>query len=471
MIPIGTNLERRKLSVATLGLIGANILVFALELLLPEDTLKRTFTQFGFGPATRNPLAPFTALFLHGDLYHIAFNMLFLWIFGGPVEERIGSRELLKYYFGAGLFAGILSTGMELIARPGSSAPGIGASGAISGVMAIFLYRCFYAKMKMVIAPLLLPKQVNVPVVPLVLFWFFQDVVMGIFSLSVPTGIGHRAHVGGFAFGIAVGRIKRYGHEGQVEQLRARVHQKLAEGGGWKTAEKDLLKLLEKSPDDPEVHQDLARLYAQQGQAGLAERHYTTAVQRLFLRQPLDAAYIVIEHHDALTRPMQPPYLFKAAEALVKDMAYEDAHKVLLPLAGAANPAGQIAEKALALFIRLSRHLDRDDDAVRASRLFQAHFPSSRFRPEIDAVLSKKPGTLFPSPPAETNKQPAPAEGRSAAAKEADRLGAIDVVERVFADPAFWLILLALNLLRRSFFVASISAGLRRSMSSSPLSA
>ncbi len=282
MIPVGTNLERKKFPIATLGLIGTNIFIFVIEMLLPHDVVGWTFQHLGFGPATRNPISLVTSLFLHGDIYHVAFNMLFLWVFGGPVEERIGSRDFLTFYFGAGFVAGILSVVMEMIARPDSTVPGIGASGAISGIMALFLYRCFYAKLKLVITPLFLPHQVNVPVFPLVLLWFFQDVAMGIFSLSVPTGVGHWAHVGGFAFGIGIGRFKRYGHEGQVEQLRSRILQHLSNGGGWKAAEKDLLKLLKKAPDDPEVHHDLARLYAERGETAAAERHDAAAVQRYF---------------------------------------------------------------------------------------------------------------------------------------------------------------------------------------------
>ncbi len=450
MIPVGTNLERKKLPVATLGLIAVNVAVFVIELLLPDDTLRWTFQHLGFGPATRNPLAPFTALFLHADVYHIAFNMLFLWIFGGPVEERVGAGNFLKFYFGAGVAAGLLSVLMEVIARPDSTIPGIGASGAISGIMALFLYRCFYAKLKMMISPILLPRQVSIPVIPLVLFWFFQDLIMGIFSLSVPTGIGHWAHVGGFAVGIAIGRIKRYGQEGQVEQLRGRILKKLSEGGGWKSAEKDLRQLLEKAPRDPEVHHDLARLYAENGQTGPAERHYIAAVQHYFTVQHQAAAYAVIEHETALSKPMQPQYLLKAAEALIRQNEYEDAHRVLASVPGQGNHAGQLVEKILMLFIQLSLHLNRKEEAEQVMELFAQRFPQSRHLTQLRQAMAKKPGEVFAAAAPAAGKSEAGV--RSADAKEADRLGIIDVFERIFADPAFWLLLLALNIFSPFFF-------------------
>ncbi len=442
MIPVGTDLERRKLPKATLGLIIANAIVFAVELALPEDALKWTFESLGFGPATRNPVAPFSSLFLHGDIYHIAFNMLFLWIFGSPVEERIGSKNFLLYYFGGGLAAGVLGTVMEMIARPDSTVPGIGASGAISAIMALFLYRCFYAKLKMVISPILLPRQVSIPVIPLVLLWFFQDVAMGIVSLKVQTGVGHWAHVGGFAFGIAIGRWKRYGHEGQVEQLRGKVLKKLA-GGGWEAAEQDLLKLLKKAPDDPEVNHDLARLYAEKGDAEAASRHYAAAANRFFAIQPLAAAYVVMEHETSLKKPMDVPSLAKAADALMKAYHYDDAHQVLAPLATKPSHSGALAEGALAQYIKLSVHLNRRDDAMNAARLFAANFPRSRYLDELRAT--RRPGKIFPSAPAQKAALQ-DAATRSEEAREADRLGWIGVFEHVFADPAFWLIMLGLNI-------------------------
>lgn len=446
MIPVGTNLERRKFPKATLALIGVNLFVFIVEMLLPPDLLGWTIQHLGFGPATRNPVSLVTSLFLHGDIYHVAFNMLFLWVFGGPVEERIGSKNFLIFYFGAGFVAGVLSVVMEMIARPGSTVPGIGASGAISGIMALFLYRCFYAKLKLVITPLLLPHQVNVPVVPLVLLWFFQDVVMGIFSLSVPTGVGRWAHVGGFAFGIGIGRFKRYGHEGQVEQLRSRIMQDLSKGGGWKSAEKDLLNLLKKTPDDPEVHHDLARLYAERGETAAAERHYAAAAQRYFSARNPAGAYVVIEHADVLSKPMQPQYLLKAAEALVKEHEYEDAHAALVPIVILQNPAGQIVERAMALFVKLSRHLDRPAETEQALQIFGRCYPESRYQGELKAAVAKKPGEVFPPAPAKAEQMSAPSEERSAEVREANWLGFIETFERTFADPVFWLLLLFLNI-------------------------
>ena len=444
MIPIGTNVRRNKFPTATIALICANVIVFILELLLSDDSLTWVVLNFGFGPATRNPLALITHMFLHGDIYHIAFNMLFLWIFGSPVEERTGSKNFLIYYFGGGIAAGLLNTVVEILVRPDSTVPCIGASGAISGIMALFLYRCFYSKLKLVISPILLPRQINIPVVPLVLFWFFQDVIMGILSISQPTGIGHWAHIGGFIFGIVIGRIKRYGHEGRVEQLRERILKKLEEGGGWKTAEKDLLKLLDIAPDDPEVHHDLARLYADSNQQKLSERHFKISVQLYFLTDPLSAAYTLIEYIEKYAKPLGMQYHLKAAEALSGRGEYEDAYKTIAPFFKYSLNKSPLLERGLVLSIKLCQHLDKKQEAFEAIKIFMDNFPGSKYKIEIKEVLNSKPGEVFPpiKPVAQVSTPTEIAQEQ----KDAARLSTIESFEMFFADPVFWSILLFVNI-------------------------
>jgi len=444
MIPIGTNLQRKKFPIATLVIIGINVLFFIFEIFMSQESLMWTFNTLSFGPATRDPISPFISLFLHGDIYHIAFNMLFLWIFGGPVEERVGSKRFLIFYFGAGLTAGIVNLVMELIARPNSTVGAIGASGAVSGIMALFLYRCFYSKLKLVINPILLPRQINVPVIPLVLFWIFQDVVMGIFSMSHSTGVAHWAHVGGFAFGIVIGRINRYGHEGRIEQLRLKIQQKLEQGNGWKSAEKELLTLLEIAPQDADVHQDLARLYVSNKNNKVSERYFQTAVQRYFTSQPISGAYAVIEYADTMAKPMGIQYQLKAAETLVAIGDFESARKVLLPLSIYSTVKGLLAEKGLSLYIRLCRHLNDDEEAEKALQVFQESFPASKYIHEINAALKKQAGEVFTQPQLEAVKPIGP--GKTLEQQEADRIGLLAFVERIFADPVFWALLLFSNI-------------------------
>jgi membrane associated rhomboid family serine protease len=420
MIPVGTSLRLSELPRGTLVLIGLNFLVFVVEALLPEAALQWVLTHFGFGPTVLNPVAPLTYMFLHGSVAHFAFNMMFLWIFGGPVENRIGTRPFVFYYICAGIVSGVLYTVVEFLARGGGGLPAIGASGAISGVMAIYVWRCFYSKMKMVIHPLLLPVKINLPAAPLIIIWFLRDVLGGIASFSMPTGVAHWAHVGGFVFGLGVAMVKRYGLEARAEHLRDGINNKLQAGGGWEAAEKELLKLHRALPEDPEVQHDLARLYAGRLTGERATRHYAEAgrlyagaVQRYFLKDPFSGACTVLEHSDMLKKPMPLQNHLHAAEIFVEHYCLAEAHRVLIAALKHKQKKNSLAERALALFIKLSHDLGKRKQTDHALGLFKPLYPKSKYEGELEKALSSAPGSVFAHkrPP----ERPAPGleEGRA----------------------------------------------------------
>ncbi len=140
-------------------------------------------------------LAVLTSLFLHGSLAHLAFNMLFLWIFGNNLEDRWGRVRYLLFY----LAAGVAATLAFVATSPSSAVPLIGASGAIAGVMGAYLL--LYPRVRILglvgIFPLPLPAWVFLG------FWFLSQFVGG------SDGVAYAAHVGGFVFGMGVGALVR----------------------------------------------------------------------------------------------------------------------------------------------------------------------------------------------------------------------------------------------------------------------
>jgi membrane associated rhomboid family serine protease len=457
LLPVGTNLELKKVPTATLAIIGVNVLVFVVEAMLPPRSLEWVFQHFAFSVYTKNPLSPITSMFLHADIFHIVGNMLFLWIFGGPVENRVGTKAFIVYYFGAGLWSKALWLIMTLVADPLSETPVIGASGAISGMIALYLYRCFHSKLKMVLDPLFFPLKINIPAAPIIIFWFYLDVKYGIASLSQPAGVAYWGHVGGFLFGLAVGRIKKYGHEGRLEHLKDVVLKKLEGGGGWQAAEKELLKLLRITPRDPEVHHELARLYADKGQSSQAEEHYQVAIQQYFPANPLHGAFAVLEHFDALKRPMAVHYHLKAAEALASHSFAEDAYRALLPVIKVMNDGSALRKRAMSLFIKLSRHLGKNEEAGESARTFHENFPGSKYGAEIRKALVTKPGELFPqkaAPPPEQVKTEGPEEGDDGPQNTV--LRALGFGARIISDPLFLLVWIVTTI---SFDVGLIMTG------------
>jgi Uncharacterized membrane protein (homolog of Drosophila rhomboid) len=145
-----------------------------------------------------------TSLFLHGGWFHLIGNMLYLWIFGNNVEDRMGHVGFLLFY----LLCGIAASLAEVFLKPGSALPTIGASGAIAGVLGA--YFLLYPKAKVI---LLIPVflffffTVQVPAVVVLGLWFVMQLFSGVSQLGISTesgGVAYWAHAGGFIAGMVL---------------------------------------------------------------------------------------------------------------------------------------------------------------------------------------------------------------------------------------------------------------------------
>src|SRR6478752_4166875 len=143
MIPLRDIIPSRTTPVVTIALIVVNVLVFIYELSLGRDV--DAFTLYwGLVPAAFSWVTVFTSMFLHGGFLHVAGNMLYLWIFGDNVEDRMGHGRFLVFYLLCGAVAALVQT----MAGPDSIVPMVGASGAIAGVMGA--YFVMYPKSRIV---------------------------------------------------------------------------------------------------------------------------------------------------------------------------------------------------------------------------------------------------------------------------------------------------------------------------------
>ena len=141
-------------------------------------------------------LAIVTSMFLHGSLLHIGGNMLFLWIFGNNVEDRLGRLGFAAFY----LVGGVVATLAHVVVSRDSTVPSIGASGAIAAVMGAYLVWFPNARVRTIVILLL----VNVPAKVVLGVWFVLQ-----FFTDPNEGVAWVAHVGGFVFGVLVGLLLR----------------------------------------------------------------------------------------------------------------------------------------------------------------------------------------------------------------------------------------------------------------------
>jgi membrane associated rhomboid family serine protease len=223
MIPLKVDILRTRAAICNGFLIALNVLVFLYEVSLPPRVGEALVYQFGLIPShtgllfspqgttlSQAFLPMVTSMFLHGGWMHLLGNMLFLWVFGGAVEEAVGHFQYLIFYFISGVGAAIVHT----VFNWGSNVPTVGASGAISGVMGAFIVLFPAARVATLIPALFLFFTVRIPAFLMLGYWFFLQIFSGLASLGVggqQGGVAWWAHVGGFLLGalLVVGEKRR----------------------------------------------------------------------------------------------------------------------------------------------------------------------------------------------------------------------------------------------------------------------
>jgi membrane associated rhomboid family serine protease len=137
-----------------------------------------------------------TSMFMHGSWMHIIGNMLYLWIFGDQVEDRLGHAKFLGFYLACGLAAGLA----QVLFNASSMVPGLGASGAIAGVLGAYLLRFPRNKVRV----LFLRSIVPVPAVLVLGAWFVLQLISQVTVVKGGGGVAYMAHIGGFVAGLVL---------------------------------------------------------------------------------------------------------------------------------------------------------------------------------------------------------------------------------------------------------------------------
>lgn len=219
MIPIGDDdSARRTTPVVTYALIAVNVLFFLVELSAGDAFIER----WSVVPSRllANPVADFitifTAMFMHAGWAHLLGNMLYLWIFGDNVEDRLGHFRYTVFYF----LCGIAATFAQVLVDPHSSVPNLGASGAIAGVLGAYLIMFPRGSVRVMMGRGIIP----MPALIVIGFWALLQFVSGFGAITTTEqtsggGVAYMAHVGGFVAGLVLAVLM--GGTRQQPRLRA----------------------------------------------------------------------------------------------------------------------------------------------------------------------------------------------------------------------------------------------------------
>ncbi|MGQ9557303.1 MAG: rhomboid family intramembrane serine protease [Desulfurispora sp.] len=216
MIPLRDSTRSLRRPYVNWLLIALNLYVFLKEVMLPRDMLGQLFLLYGLIPAdvyyvlaTGGPILPvlftlITSTFLHGGWLHVLGNMLYLFIFGDNVEDRLGHWRYLFFYLAAGVAAGAV----QVLAAPTSQVPVVGASGAVAGVLGAYFITFPRARVLTLVPILFFFTIVEVPAVIFLAIWFVLQVFNGTASISQSADmVAWWAHIGGFIFGMLAIKI------------------------------------------------------------------------------------------------------------------------------------------------------------------------------------------------------------------------------------------------------------------------
>lgn len=217
VIPLRDSVRGRTVPWTTYSLLAANVLVFLLQV-TGNDRFVRLLTAFALIPAhlfdtgylLRSGFWPvatiFTSTFLHGSWLHLIGNMLYLWVFGDNVEDRLGHWRFLAFYLLCGGLAGLAHG----LANPASTMPTIGASGAVAGVLGAYVFSYPRARVLTLIPIGWIVPALRIPVWIYLGIWFLLQLYSGLMPLwahEMANLVAWWAHISGFLVGIALVRL------------------------------------------------------------------------------------------------------------------------------------------------------------------------------------------------------------------------------------------------------------------------
>jgi membrane associated rhomboid family serine protease len=207
MFPLKDTQPSYSRPVVVMAIIAVNLLIFLFEATLGPRTLNAFVEYYGLVPDHFQISRIFTSMFLHGGWMHVLGNMLFLWAFGNRLEDLLGHGKFLAFY----LLSGVVAALGQVIANPYSTAPMVGASGAIAGVMGAYLIKFPRARILTLVFIVFFVTTIEIPAPLMLAYWFVTQLFSGFGSLArthlSEGGTAYFAHIAGFVAGMLLVKV------------------------------------------------------------------------------------------------------------------------------------------------------------------------------------------------------------------------------------------------------------------------
>jgi membrane associated rhomboid family serine protease len=326
-----------------------------------------------------------THMFLHGDIWHLLGNMLFLWVVGCLLEDTWGRKAFLAFYLLGGVFAGLA----HCLSEPGSSVPMIGASGAIAAAMGAFTIRHFMTKIKFFYFFLFFFRPFwgtfHLPAFVFLPFWFIQQVAMKELSDFVGgSGVAYVAHIAGYMGGVITALVfKATGIEqkwidpavqkarvdnGVLKDPRFDEACELLSSGNVERAKMQFSELVEERPGDLGLQQDIAVLYREHGMSDECCEINEKVLKNLLLKsRNEDAARLaleIIEDRSPASVDVNPQLLLRSAKWLSSQTHFPEAVDIYRFIITTDSVPAVSVKASIALAKILDSELNSHSDAL-----------------------------------------------------------------------------------------------------------
>ncbi len=211
LLPLKDDIPSSTFPFVTIGIILTNALVFYHQLALGFEENEQFIMQWGAIPfyishaALTAPLpwlVPlFSSMFIHGGFFHLFGNMLYLWIFGNNIEDRLGHFRFVLFY----LVCGVAAAAVQVYSQPDSMVPMVGASGAIAGILGAYLLTFPRGRVLTLVFIFIFVKLIRIPALIVLSFWFAVQLISA--SAGAEDGVAFFAHIGGFISGLILVKV------------------------------------------------------------------------------------------------------------------------------------------------------------------------------------------------------------------------------------------------------------------------